>query len=277
MKSFTIISVTFMVGFAVALSSCGGESGPKKPAYDYERSDSLSKDYLNELSTIRSTIESSASLFNKLNENGYSFDEGDMLSSGKGSSMSTSKKQALALGAFGSDMVYTSSFGQTQSSLNYLQSINGLSGKLGIQSAFDEKLMEKLSSEDSTVNKSVLLTQAYIKAKDNLFSDDRAKIATMMAVGGWIESMHLASTMLANKMDGNIPRTEYWELADSYKSLLKMCQVFENDADIKSLVTSLDEIRTPVAKIYSNSRKYSVKDVKAAQEALQALRSQIIG
>ncbi len=277
MKAFTIVPVSLIIGFAAVLSACGGETGSSKPAYDYERSDSLSKDYLNELSTIRSTIETSANLFNQLNDNSFSFTESNMLSTGKGSSASTSQKQALALGAFGSDMVYASSFGQTQSAINYLSGINGLAGKLGIQSAFDEKIMEKLSSEDSTVNKSVLLTQAYIKAKDNLFSEDRAKIATMMAVGGWVESMYLASSMLGGKMEGNAPRTEFWELADSYKSLLRMCEVFESDADIKAIRTSLEGIKAPIKKIFSNSRKYSGSDVQAAQEALKTLRGELVG
>ena len=274
MKPFGIIA---SLGFAITLmiaASCGGE-GNKKPELDFEKADSLPVDYLNNLTPIRITIQSTAELFQLLNSSGTSFDDSPMMSTGKSSGMSGERKQAMALGAYGSDAVYCTSFGQTQGTNNCLGALNDLSGKLSIQSAFDENLMTQLAdSEDSTINKSITLTRAYQKAKENLFNEKRAQIATYMAVGGWIEGLYIASSVLSEEsIKNDMVRQKFLSLCQGSENLMKMMAVFEADGDMKELKTEFEANLKPVNFISERYNKFRIEHVREVKEAMNAMRN----
>lgn len=270
---------TLFLGSALAsfclLASCGGSEEPSTAkTYNFERADSLPSDYLQELGIVKTNIEVTAKLFQQMNQKGYSFNDSYMLSAGK--SFSGSNGQAMGLGAMGSDLVYTAAFGQNQSAMDRMKSLVGIAGSLGISEAFDEKLMEQLASDDSTVNKSVILTKAYLNAKDQLFSDERAQLATFMVVGGWLEGLHIGTQLIKENVKDKETRIGYWEICNGYGNVMHMMKVFEGEAEMKSAMEDLKTIEEALKRISKNSKKYSLADVEGLETAVNAVRGKLL-
>ncbi|MEM9022728.1 MAG: hypothetical protein AAGB22_03240, partial [Bacteroidota bacterium] len=159
------------------MTGCGNEEPPVLQ-YALNRADSLPEAYLGELRNIRNSIEVTAGLFAALNANGYAYQEEAMLSPEKSSGFGTSEQQAMGIGAYCSSLVYTTSFGYQQTAINQTRSLRELAGRLDIGDAFDAEMLDGLTSADSSVNKSIILTKAYLNARDQLYSEERAQMAT---------------------------------------------------------------------------------------------------
>ncbi len=262
-----------IAGFALVLSSCGGEEAPSGPKYNFERAETLPDGYLQELGIIKTNIEVTAKLYEDMNASGYSFSEGIRLSAGK--SFSGSTKQALGIGAVGSDMVYCSAFGQTQSAMSRMEGLMKTAGALGVAEAFDQELIEKMASEDTTINKSVLLTKAYLNAKDQLFSEERAQYATFMVIGGWLEGLHVVSQLAKDNIANDNVRIGLWSVVDSYDNVVHMCEVFQSNAEMKKIADQLNEISPQINKIKKQAKKFKPEDVAELAEAVGAMRNNL--
>jgi len=267
----------FLASAALALlmlSACGGEEAPTGPKYNFERAETLPDGYLEELGIIKTNIEVTAKLYEDMNASGYSFTESMLLSSGK--SFSGSTKQAMGIGAIGSDMVYCSAFGQTQSAMSRMEGLMKTAGALGVAEAFDQEMIEKMASEDTTINKSVLLTKAYLNAKDQLFSDERAQYATFMVIGGWLEGLQIVTQMTKDELSNENVRIGLWSVVDSYDNVVHMCKVFESNAEMQKIATELESIAPQINKIKKNAKKFKPVDVAALAEAVSGIRGNLI-
>ncbi|MEZ4722291.1 MAG: hypothetical protein R2813_10505 [Flavobacteriales bacterium] len=269
-----ITNLFSLLGIAsiIALSSCGGgEPEHTGPKYNFEKADSLPRGYLEELGIVKTNIEVTAKLYDHMNKMGYAFNESSMMSPSK--SFSGSSKQAMGIGAIGSDLVYAAMFGQNQSAMDRMKGLVSTAQSLGVGEAFDENLMSKMASDDTTINKSVLLTKAYLKAKDQLFSDERAQYATFMIIGGWIEGMHLATATLKTDIKDDETKIGFWEMVNSYESIVHLCAVFKNNQEMTALGERIKTLGPVLGPIKSNAKKYTVEQVQALAAEVDNLRN----
>jgi hypothetical protein len=271
MKRFNLLTPSIF-SLSLMIISCGGEevkdTGPK---YNYEKADSLPSGYLEELGVVKTNIESSAQLFKYMNKKGYAYNDGAMLSASK--SFSGSSKQAMGIGAIGSDLVYSASFAQTQSAMDRMKGLLSTASALGVAEAFDEELLSKMAGEDSTVNKPVLLTKAYLKAKDQLFSEERAQYATFMIIGGFIEGLHLSCQAMKDDIKDDQVRIGFFEIVNSVGSVQHLCRVFESNAEMKKLSEDLHELDPMIKAIKKNAKGYSTKDINALADGVANIRN----
>jgi hypothetical protein len=270
MKRFSILFLTLST---YLLMSCGEEV--QQRTYNYEKADSLSADYLQELGSVRVNIEQSSKLYALMTEKGYSFDNTLVISPGK--SYSTSKQQALGLGMYGADLSYSTIFGQTQGATEYMKSIVQLSEKMGIPEAFDQELLGKLTSDDSTINKSILLTKAYIKATDQLYSEDRAKLVVMMVAGGWIQGLSISSNAALKKgsADSEIIMGIYDQVY-SFENTYKMLEVFKDDKDVSDVYQKIHEVKPQFDRLIHSKGRLTESHLQEIVELTKSLKSQLV-
>src|SRR6476620_1116383 len=57
--------------------------------------------------------------------------------------------KAVNLGIYGSDLSISSSFDQTQESMVFLKCVNVLAGHLGVNSAFDQRMFERIDANEA--------------------------------------------------------------------------------------------------------------------------------
>ena len=274
-----IISLFSLAVSTILITSCGGggeHDASQMKVYNYEKADSLSIDYLKELGSVKVNIEQSAKLYGTLRESGYSFD--GSLMSPSSTNFSSSKQQALGLGVFAASLAYGAVFEQQQNTTEYMGAIFGLADKLGISDAFDKNLMEKLTSNDTTLNKNILLTKAYVNATDQLYSEDRAQLVTMMVAGGFIEGL-LISTGATKVRFGNAEiNYGIYEQVYSYDNTIKMLEVYKDNADVGEVYKAFKEqedVFKGVIKLHT-PKKMKESDIEKLNAAVTQLKSKLL-
>lgn len=270
---FIGLSVSFMV-------SCGGDEVVKK-TYDYEKADSLPPEYTSSLGNIRVSIEDAAVLNKMLKDNGYSYNASVLNSPGKASGYSNSKMQAMNLGVYGSDLNYAFAYEQSQDVMNGFKSILELAKKLGVESAFNQEMIEKLTNAaDTSSDKSIMLTKAYRHAQDNLHSNERAALATLMVVGGWTETLYIYTSNLKGKLGTGEINTKVFEHAMTYKDAITMLTVWKNNGnkDCEEVLNDLTSILGgPISPVIESRGNIQPAHIEALHAALSTFRSKITG
>lgn len=260
--------------------SCGGEEVVQK-TYDYQKADSLPADYTTSLGNIRVSIEDAAVLNKMLKDDGYSYNASLMNSPGKASGYSNSKMQAMNLGVYGSDLNYAFAFEQSQDIMSGTKAILELAKKLGVESAFNQEMMSKLvDAADTSSDKSIILTKAYRHAQDNLHSNERAALATLMVVGGWMESLYIYSSNLKGKPGKAEINAKVWDHVMTYKDAVKMLTVWKNNGnkDCEEVLNDLTSILGgPISPVIESRGNIQPAQIEALHAALTTLRSKITG
>jgi len=109
----------------------------------------------------------------------------------------TKKKMALNLGVYITDIVCAGLYEQSQTVLQYKQPIQALIDGLGLQSAIDQKTIQKL---EENINNKVeflqIVSDIYVSSTAFLTEDDRDFFALALLTGGWVEGMFIATNMI---------------------------------------------------------------------------------
>lgn len=271
----TVQGVIVTVVVAILFSSCGGEQ--EKKVYDYEKADSLSVDYERELRSIRKDIKDAGNLYMILREIEVPYNNSLVQSPSNYASASGRKKQALSLGAAGADLNYTTMFEQNNESPAYVKAIMELASSLGIQSAFDQELMNTIiDNSDTTLSyrdKSNILTKAYRKAEDNLYSEERAQLTSLIVAGGWLESMYIASSIGASIESQREVDAEIWNMIFGAEKVVRMLEVFENDADCAAVAEDVKSLEPILKKLKEMQIQEVHSHFSELSEATGSLRS----
>lgn len=135
-----------------------------------------------------------------------------------------SVKSALNLGIYGADLSYLWLFDQSQQAQSYLYAIQSLSEQLGISRDFVDFTLanaENHSQElDTLIN---IARESYFTADSYLKENGKEDLASLILVGGWIETMYIAVNMY-DKPDANII-SKIATQKFSVNSLYKLLQV----------------------------------------------------
>lgn len=109
---------------------------------------------------------------------------------------STSYKMSVNIGIFGADLSYLWVFQQSQQGLSYLSAIQHLTDKMEIPRELVDITMESI--ENNAQNTDTLITiarNAFSATHQFLVNSGRAESASLILLGGWVESMYIALHM----------------------------------------------------------------------------------
>lgn len=258
--------------------SCGGGSEPAQKTYDYERSDSLPPQFSANLGNIRVSIEEMNVLNSLFKQEGHTFQGSIMNSHTKSNGYADAKSQAINIGIYGSDINYALAFEQNQEVMNLLKSIADLAKKLGIEKAFDEALVNKLvNAQDSTVDKSMLLTKAYRHAQDQLHNDERAALTALIVFGGWLEGIHIASSNLKEKPGSTAINQKVFEQLDTFNDVYEMLEIFkEKNKGCAEVLADINEISGAVTSLIRTKGQFSQEDINLLYNTIEGIRKKQI-
>jgi hypothetical protein len=269
-----ILSLLSLVSLSLLMANCGGGEGPVAKTYNYEKADSLSTDYLKELGSVKVNIDLAAKLYATLQDQGYEFDKTLLTSAGQ--QFATSKKQALGLGMYSASLAYSAVYKQDQNTQEYLKSIIDLTNKLGIPEAFPEDLLKKLAGSDTTVNKSILLTKAYITATDQLYSEERATLVTMMVAGGFVEGLLISTGALKVKMNNQEISSGLYEQIYSYDNTVKMLEVFKDNKDVGEVLIAFKSVNDVIQEAIHTHGRLTLDNVHKLNAAMTNIKSKLL-
>jgi len=109
---------------------------------------------------------------------------------------STSFQKALNLGIYGADLGCINIYGKTHLALGYLSALKTLANDLKVGQFFDFATLKRLSNNRDNIDSILYIsTSGFEKMNNYLNSRDRGNISILILVGGWLESLHLATNI----------------------------------------------------------------------------------
>lgn len=108
------------------------------------------------------------------------------------SKYSTSYKQALNLGVYGTDLGYTNIYEKKLDGVQYLSSIKSLANELHIGQFFDLAAISKLVASSDNLDSLLLITTQNFNSINSYLQDQgRENLSILFLIGGWIEAMQI--------------------------------------------------------------------------------------
>lgn len=231
----------------LAFYSCNSGASEESKFTATHFSDSVQKKVVHELGAVRLNIEQSARFHSSQYGRNVLFRE-ELLTQpfvpGE-----TSYAEALAFGALASDFVYCVSYKQTQHAIKYLDVIIEIARRMGLEGAFDSEELALLYSEDPTVNKSAILTKAYLKASEQLYSEERAVLVTHMVVGGWARGLRIATAFASEDSDDYVVKLGIYDKCYSYYSCQRLIETVNFHPETKRLKQILDKADATISEV----------------------------
>ncbi|NJM15008.1 MAG: hypothetical protein HC896_06165 [Bacteroidales bacterium] len=163
----------------------------------------------------------------------------------------TNKSMALNLGIYTTDMSYASLFDQTQSTISFMNISKKLADGLGILDAIDDNTIERL--EENINNREVIMdiiSETFMSSSSYLKENERAPVATIVLVGGWIEGLYIATQLVGEGgIENNKLVDRVVEQKLSFEILEKLLSQYKYDEDIQSLTAQMQDLRNVLKKV----------------------------
>lgn len=236
-----------VIGLGLAIASCGG-SDTEKQQIDKELLDpnsSLNTNFDGKIFSIPSPMQT-ALLLREVNAK---FNEKYLNSLDNQSKYSTEMKKALNLGIYGTDLGYLAIFKQNTLSLKYLAAMEKITSDLGLEGAFDKNFMSRFeknsTNEDSMM---VIVSDAFKKSDNFLKSNDRKAVSALILVGGWVESMYIATEINKEKNDQRIV-SRIGEQQETLNTIIDILDKYNKDGANKDLIASMSKLKTEFDKV----------------------------
>lgn len=150
--------------------------------------------------------------------------------------------QALNFGIYSAELAYTAAFGEFDKTIKYFGTIQKLADQIGISSAFDKALIERVQGNLEDVDSLVGITNtSYFAVVDYLEQNEQGDKLGIIASAGWLETLYI----VANSTDYNKNKAAVERLADqklTLENLLDYLEPFEGDANVAELMASLNDL-----------------------------------
>lgn len=209
----------------------------------------------------------------------------------------TSVRKAIGLGAFSSDLSYTSVYGQNQLTKNYFSVSKKLADDLGLTKGFDKEIVQRINDNIGNADSLYNITKdSYSDAITQVNSSGQAHLLPYILYGGWLESIYIAAIAGdANKADEVSINTFSGQgvfietLIDYYKHILESVDVkvkekekANAEAGIKKevVVEGLDDIKAILADLETIYKFYEQAlesdDLTLTEEQFSLVKNKII-
>lgn len=164
--------------------------------------------------------------------------------------------RSLYLGVLSADLGYTSLYNDNTRIVKYLVSVEKLATDLGLDKNFNKDFMQRYESNASKTDSLIQLsTEAFKYADSYLKNNDRFETSLLILIGGWVETIHLASQLSKNlKTDLLITRIgEQKQTLETIISVLIDQNIDEKKPELLNAFKALDSAYQNVAMHYNYS------------------------
>lgn len=236
---------TFLILFAtIFLFSC-------KNQQDQQNSDNDTLSFLkdtmhtNRVKKIFYNVPSPIEMTSVIQRSGALFRSDVLCSYKNAEKYTTPSKQAIMLGVYGADLSYVRLFEQIQLAINYLSSIKKLCDAIDIpqeQGSLAIQRMEKnIDNKDSLLQ---IISETYASTDSYLKDNGRGNTATFVILGGWVESLYIATQI------ANFDNPSNKEIVDrigeqkfSLSNMIELIKAYPEDKELQSYIQPLEDLK----------------------------------
>lgn len=153
------------------------------------------------------------------------------------------KSKALNFGIYSCDLSYCSIFEIGSEALKYFKTVKQMGDQIGVSSAIQPEVLKRLEGNIGNPDSlSVITDDVYFSSFQTLESSKQGPTLSMVVVGGWIESLYIATSL--GKYEANSPIVE--RLADqkyTLDNLIEFLKKYESDADVASVLKQFVDLQ----------------------------------
>ena len=182
--------------------------------------------------------------------------------------------RALNLGVYGADLNVTNVFEQTQESMLFLKCVNILAKNLGVSTAFDEKMVNRMEANkenrDSTME---IISQSFKNADTYLKANGRPGTSALIVAGAWIEGIFIACQTAKDTKSEEVVK-EIFSQTESLKHLIELLMASKLSVDSDYIIADLKSIQALcIAKVDAH---YTLDALKELDAQITGLRTKVI-
>ncbi len=224
---------------------------------------------------VFNSIPARAEIVRLIGESKIDYDPSYLNNPDVASKYSLENSRALNLGAYGADLSVAGAFDQTQESMLFLKCVNILSKNLGVSTAFDQHMMDRMEAykenRDSTLE---IIAQSFRKADEFLKQNERPGTSALILCGSWIEGMYV-SVQIAQKINSESIIKTILKQDESLKHLINMVEASNVSADAKYVTDGLNDLKVSFAEA-AKKNTYTIETIKEISDKTNALRKKVV-
>ena len=256
---------TLIFAIAVMAISCASDSSKKdRVEVDVEEVivDEAAKEGVKTARQIFYSLPSPLETAMILKRSGAEYNPEILNSVDNASRYTTNRSMALNLGVYSTDLSYASLFDQTQESIRYMTASKKLAERLGILNAIDNNIIERL--EENVNNREVIMdiiSETFLNTNSILEENDRVAVGSIILVGGWIEGLYIATSLVEDTHDADNELVE--RIIDQKLSMGTVIKLLEQHNHIEDVAYVLNDIKE-LNEIY-NKVNISVSEIEVIE------------
>lgn len=182
--------------------------------------------------------------------------------------------KAVNLGIYGADLSIASSFDQTQESMVFLKCVNVLAGYLGVNSAFDQRMFERIDANENNKDSILeIVTGAFKKVDEILKYNNRPATSAVILSGCWIEGLYV-SCQMAEELGTESIIKAIVEQKESLRNLIVMLEAVTLEENAQFILKDLKELYD-VYNVAEATTKYDKKVIAGITQKISDLRNKI--
>jgi hypothetical protein len=234
-KQIKIVATILLALPLVFLTSCGGDD-PIEEAIE------VVEEVEPEGNKAYYQIPSPDEMFGFIKESGLDFN-GELLNPVQNSdNYADPKMQALNFGIYSADLAYTAAFEEFNETTKYFGTIQKMAEPLGINSAFDKSLIERVQGNLDNADSLVAITNtSYFAVVDYLDQNEQGDKLGLIASAGWLETVYV----VANTTNYAKDKAAVDRLADqklTLENLLDYLDKYKDNADVAEVLGWFNEL-----------------------------------
>ena len=170
-----------------------------------------------------------------------------------------SRSQAMNLGIYIADLAYITIFQRQKEALMYFQVVYGLSDKLRISSAFDAAMIKRFEDNLGNVDSlKALSDKALIDITNYLVRNDKEKVFALISIGGFVESLYLAFSIVDEYSDDNIIIQRICDQKLVLENLMNYSLDFADDENVSEAIKLIHPIRAMYNELVASTEETQV-------------------
>ncbi len=244
-RTFSFNLALVLLFSAALLVSCGGASNQDKQA-NQQVSD-----------TIKNEIKVSAETNNLLYQFPTPFEVTKMLEKAKAGFIFdmtnsidnagkyvTEKSKALNLGIYSADLCYSATYNRIDETNKLLGVTSKLADQLGIAGVYDKNFMDKAKKYGNNKDTLVaMITKVFTTTNDFLSKNNRNQVSVMIATGGFVEALYLATALNVVAKDNKQISTIILNQKENLDKLLVVLEAYSQDENIKAITAEVAKLK----------------------------------
>ena len=186
----------------------------------------------------------------------------------------TNNTKALALGIYGSDLGYISTYDQTQEMIDYILKLKKISDELGIP-VFDAETIKQFEAAKEDEQKTIdLIYKKYEEMDKYLVENERYEVLTLITSAGYVEGLHISLDQIINN-DLSNEKEILIEQKAILNNLLNILADFKDNDYINNINSDLKDVLKAFNGI-DYDKSFDKANLGALKKALNKLRKKII-